>query len=156
MKNLFFAVFGFVSLMSYAQNNSFKAGAHLGLPVNGTEDFAKLSTGIDLTYLYAFSEKFSMGATTGFTTFLGKRINEQFTSPDVTVIPLAVSTEYKLFHNFRVGADVGVVLGVGNIDNGYFYYHPKVVYGFNKIDLQLGYRSFIDFQTLSFGFAYKF
>jgi hypothetical protein len=156
MKKIFLSLLSLMAILSYAQKSNFKIGTHLGLPINGTENSSKFSTGLDATYLYDLSEKFSLGATTGFTTFFGKKFNDQFTYPNVTVIPITLSSEYSLFNNFKLGADVGLVIGASNIDNGYFYYHPKLIYGFDKIEFQAGFRSFIDYQTLNFGVFYKF
>jgi len=157
--------FGFAS----AQEGRFKVGAHVGLPMGDSKDAYSVNLGADVAYLWKITDKFSAGATTGYSTYLGKNetINIGFGLPsykykysDASFIPVAGTAQYSLTDNLFVGADLGYAINVGDSDaDGGFLYQPKLGYQNSKIEIYAGYKGISNNGTLAslnLGFNYKF
>ncbi|MRX67743.1 hypothetical protein SAMN06265349_105116 [Flavobacterium resistens] len=151
-----------------AQEGHFKIGAHVGIPLGDAGDAYSVNLGADAAYLWNVSDKFSAGATTGYTTFIGKSQHYDFgmglsgdlTAPNAGFIPIAGTAQYSLTENLFVGGDLGYAIyaGSGDADGG-FLYQPKFGYQNPKIELFLAYKSISNDGTLSslnLGFNYKF
>lgn len=155
--------FGFAN----AQEGHFKIGAHTGLVLGDLKDSYSANLGIDVAYLWNVADKFSVGATTGYTTYFSKtyKYNDGFTSFEIKgdnagFIPLAGTAQYSLTDNLFVGADLGYAIyaGSGSGDGGLLY-QPKFGYQNEKIELFAAYKGISDDLTLSsinIGFNYKF
>jgi hypothetical protein len=157
--------FGFAN----AQEGNFKVGAHIGLPLGDIEETTSLNLGLDVAYLWKISDVFSVGATTGYTTYLAKEQTIDTGMGEVTYkgdsvgyIPLAATAQYSLTENLFVGADLGYAIYAGSEDGaeGGFLYQPKFGYQTEKIELYVGYKGIsVDEATASsinLGFNYKF
>lgn len=168
MKRFFLSViaimaFGFVN----AQDGNFKVGAHVGLPVGNISDAYSVNLGADVAYLWKVTDKFSAGATTGYSIFLAKtyRYDNGYTSFelkgfDAGFIPVAGTAQYSIVDNLFVGADLGYAIYVGSgTQSGGFLYQPKVGYQNEKIELYAAYKGISNdgtFSSLNLGFNYKF
>ena len=160
--------FGFAN----AQEGKFKAGVHAGLPMGDVKDAYSVNLGADVAYMWKITDKFSVGATTGFSTYLAKDITyttivmnpypvmqeATMKGKNASFIPVAGTAQYSLADKFFVGADLGYAISVGDGDGG-FLYQPKVGYQNEKIELYLGYKGISNNGTcssLNVGFNYKF
>ncbi|WPO79284.1 hypothetical protein [Flavobacterium sp. KACC 22761] len=155
--------FGFAN----AQDGHFKVGVHVGLPMGDIKDFYSVNLGVDVAYLLKITDKFSAGATTGYSTYLGKDKKYEILGVSGTIktenagfIPIAATGQYSLTDNFFVGLDLGYAIyaGSGHTDGG-FLYQPKFGYQNEKIELYAGYKgieSVGTFSSLNLGFNYKF
>ncbi|MBF7090423.1 hypothetical protein IUY40_02540 [Flavobacterium sp. ALJ2] len=155
--------FGFAN----AQDGHFKVGAHVGLPMGDFKDFYSVNLGVDVAYLWQVTDKFSAGATTGYSTYLGKTTKETFgavvieTKGDAAgFIPVAGTAQYSISDNLFVGADLGYAIYAGSGDgNGGVIYQPKFGYQAEKFEIYAGYKGISDSGTLSsinVGLNYKF
>ncbi|WP_264534894.1 porin family protein [Flavobacterium sp. N1736] len=167
MKKMIFAAiavmtFGFVS----AQDNGFKVGAHVGLPVGDSKDLFSVNLGVDVAYLWKVTDKFSAGATTGYSAYLGKSkmytfgpLSYELTQKDVSYIPVAATAQYSIVDNFFVGIDLGYAISVTDEADGGFLYQPKAGYQNKKIEVYMGYKGIsdhVDVSSINLGFNYKF
>lgn len=157
--------FGFAN----AQDGNFKVGAHVGLPLGDIEESTSLNLGLDVAYLWKISDKFSAGATTGYTTYLAKEQTFEMMGETYTVkgdavgfIPVAATAQYSLSESLFLGADLGYAIYAGSEDGGEsgFLYQPKFGYQTEKIELYAGYKGIsLDGATASsinLGFNFKF
>ncbi|MEN2402941.1 hypothetical protein GKZ90_0024355 [Flavobacterium sp. MC2016-06] len=160
--------FGFVN----AQNGHFKIGAHTGLPIGDASDLFTINLGVDAAYLWNLGDKFSAGATTGYTIYSGKRETYNYGGmsyenkiKDASFIPVAGTAQYSINNNLFVGLDLGYAFflgqnSVGATDTGGgVLFQPKFGYQNNKIELFATYKSISDDRSLSslnIGFNYKF
>ncbi|MCX7547685.1 hypothetical protein OS188_06955 [Xanthomarina sp. F1114] len=141
MKKLFLtaaiAVFGF-SIMS--AQGGFKLGANFALPVGDAGDFSSFSIGLDAAYLVEVSEKFEVGAATGFSnafgktetvTILGYTVEADY--DDVQFIPVAAAARFKATEALYIGVDLGYAIGINDGNDGGFYYRPRVGYSFTDM-----------------------
>ncbi|WP_445455333.1 hypothetical protein [Flavobacterium sp. HNIBRBA15423] len=166
-KLLFAAVAVFAFGAANAQEGGFKAGIHAGLPMGDIKDAYSLNLGLDVAYLWNVGEGFDVGATTGYSTYLGKTetIDYGFGSLEVeyenmSFIPVAATAQYSLSEMLFIGADLGYAIGVSEDNDGGFLYQPKFGYQAEKFEAYLGYKGIsMDGGTassLNVGFAYKF
>jgi hypothetical protein len=160
------ATFGFAS----AQEGSFKLGAHIGLPIGDIKDASPLNVGLDVAYLWKVADKFSAGATVGYTSYLGKTIKQDFgggntleiKSDAVGFIPVAATGQYSLTDNLFLGADLGYAIYAGSAKNGKggILYQPKFGYQTEKIEVYAGYKGIstdgTSIASVNLGFNYKF
>lgn len=155
--------FGFAN----AQDGHFKVGAHVGLPMGDFKDSFSVNLGVDAAYLWNIADKFSAGATTGYTTYLAKSytfyngVNSVKIKGDAAgFIPIAATAQYSITDNLFVGADLGYAIYAGSGDgNGGVLYQPKFGYQAEKFEVYAGYKGISDSGTLSsinVGFNYKF
>ncbi|OMQ10142.1 hypothetical protein [[Flexibacter] sp. ATCC 35103] len=168
MKRIFLSL---VAIMAFgfanAQEGNFKVGAHVGVPLGDAKDGFSVNLGVDVAYLWKVTDKFSAGATTGYTTFLAKtyRYNDGFTSFELKgdpagFIPVAGTAQYSLTNDLFVGIDLGYALYVANgNEGGGFLYQPKFGYQNQKIELYAAYKAIsndVTFSSVNLGFNYKF
>jgi hypothetical protein len=161
--------FGFAN----AQEGKFKVGVHAGLPMGDSKDAYSVNLGADVAYMWKVADKFTVGATTGFSTYLGKDytyyvysftpfpalVEGKMKMKDASFIPVAATGQYSLTDNVFVGADLGYAINVGGDLDGGFLYQPKVGYQNEKIELYAAYKGISSNGTLSsvnLGFNYKF
>lgn len=173
MKKLLLSVaavmaFGFAA---QAQDGSFTAGIHAGIPVGDAGDVYNFNAGVDVAYLWDVADDFKVGATTGYSYFGGKSFDvpyfdgvnfgvrsEKFNG---AFIPVAATAKYSLSESFFLGADLGygIYVGDGNADGG-FYYQPKLGYSMEMIDVFVSYKGIsqdgFTTSTVGIGAAYKF
>ncbi|MCC9071537.1 hypothetical protein LNQ49_08090 [Flavobacterium sp. F-65] len=97
--------FGFAN----AQDGHFKVGAHVGLPMGDFKDSFSVNLGADVAYLWNIADKFSAGATTGYTTYLAKSytFSDGFNSYKIKgdaagFIPVAATAQYSIADKFRI------------------------------------------------------
>ena len=167
MKKMILAViavmgFGFAN----AQDGHFKVGVQAGLPIGDASDVTSVNLGADVAYLWKVTDKFSAGATTGYSTYLAKEYTYTFfgmstkiKGDDISYIPVAATGQYALATNVFVGLDLGYAIAVSDGGDGGFLYQPKVGYQNDKIEIYAGYKGISDNVTVSsvnLGFNYKF
>jgi hypothetical protein len=160
--------FGFAN----AQDGRFKVGVNAGLPMGDAKDAFSVNLGADVAYMWKITDKFSAGATTGFSTYLAKDYTyttvvmtpyptiQEVTSKgkNASYIPVAGTAQYSLTDKFFVGADLGYAVSVGEGDGG-FLYQPKVGYQNEKIELYAAYKGISNdgsISSLNIGCNYKF
>lgn len=155
------AVFAFGA--AQAQDGGFKAGVHLGLPMGDAGDIYSFNFGLDVAYMWAISDDFQAGVTTGYSYFSGKEIDLGGLSFKVNgaFIPVAASGQYSFSDNFFGGADLGYAVYAGDGDgDGGFYYQPKVGYQTEKFEIYASYKGISadgsTISTVGLGFNYKF
>jgi len=175
MKKLLLSVtavmaFGFAA---QAQDGGFTAGIHLGAPIGDAGDASSFNFGADVAYLWNVADDFKVGATTGYTHFLGKDVDVTYFDPvfgsitasatvkDFGFIPLAATAKYSLTESFFIGADLGYAIYAGSGDgDGGVYYQPKVGYSMETIDIFASYKGIsrdgTSISTVGVGAAYKF
>jgi len=150
------AVLGFS--FANAQEGKFKVGAHAGLPIGGS-DFYSVNIGVDASYMWKVADKFTLGAITGYSTYLGKTntvnfmgVSVSYKSNNASFIPIAATGQYSLSDKFFVGADLGYAISVGEGTGG-FLYQPKFGYQNEKIELYMGYKDISYTTTTDHGFS---
>lgn len=160
-----FAFAGAQLLNTDGQSHHFGIGLNGGVTVGDYEDIYSSNLGIDLFYLYGLSDKFYLGASTGFANYFGEDVNlsglGEVEFNDAQFIPVAGSLRFSPFSNFIVGADVGYAIGVNDGNDGGFYASPRATYMINgKLPVFAGYRTIdLDGESLGsiqFGIGYKF
>ena len=169
MKNVVFTLVAVISFaFANAQNGIFKAGVHIGLPIGDANKTSTMNLGVDLSYLWKVSDEFSLGLTTGYTSYSSKSIKEylppfgyiDFKPVAAGFIPVAVTGQYSLNDNLFLGADLGYAIYNGAAEGtGGLLYQLKFGYQSKKTELFLGYKAIsLDGFTLSsinLGFNYK-
>ncbi|HEY1195019.1 hypothetical protein [Flavobacterium sp.] len=168
MKKIFLSAIAFMAFgFANAQDGHFKVGAHTGVVLGDLKDSYSVNLGVDVAYLWNVTDKFSVGATTGYTTYFAKTYTfyNGMTSVDIKgdnagFIPVAGTAQYSITDNLFVGADLGYAIyaGSGSGDGGVLY-QPKFGYQNDKIELFASYKAISDDATLSslnIGFNYKF
>ena len=90
--------------------------SHFGIGINGGSnigdysDLFSANLGVDLIYLYSFSPRFHLGATSGYAHYFSDEQNdESIQVEDIEFIPLAVSIRVSPLKNLLGGADVVVI-----------------------------------------------
>ena len=161
MKKLFLvgalALFGAMN----AQKGNFKLGAHVGFPTGDVAEATNFVLGVDATYMFPVATNFELGVATGYSAFLGKKI-EGYKVPTLSLIPVAASAAYKLTPEFSIGADLGYgFLSWDGESDGGFYYQPKLTYTLQeKHGLTLGYQGVtkdgVTFSSVNLGYVYTF
>ena len=156
--------FGFAN----AQEGQFKLGAHVGLPMGDFKDAYSLNVGADVAYLWNVADGFKVGATTGYSAYLGKTtsINLGFGSVETktttaSFVPVAATAQFSVADNLFLGADLGYAVNVGKGDgNGGVYYQPKFGFQTDKVEVYLGYKGISlergSFSSLNVGMNFKF
>lgn len=142
--------FGFAN----AQEGKFKVGAHAGLPLAGTNNFYSVNLGADVAYMWKVADKFSVGATTGFSTYLAKDyrfidmgLSVTYKPDNISFIPIAATGQYYLSDKFFVGADLGYAVSLDK-GNGGVLYQPKFGFQNEKIELYVAYKG-VSYSTVS-------
>jgi hypothetical protein len=168
MKKIFLSAiavmaFGFAN----AQDGHFKVGAHVGFVLGDLKDSFSTNFGADVAYLWNVADKFSVGATTGYTVYIPKSYNYndgfgpyRIKNPTAGFIPVAGTAQYSILDNLFVGADLGyAIYAASGSGDGGILYQPKIGYQNDKIEVFASYKAISDDATLSslnIGFNYKF
>ena len=158
------ALFGALSAQS-----GFKLGAHVGLPVGDISDLSSVNLGVDASYLWPVAAEFNLGIATGYSAFLGKDYTYSIPglgsytvkAETLSLVPLAISGQYKVSPMFSLGVDLGYgfLFGGGSSDGG-FYYQPKAAYHFGPSEVNLAYmgvsKNGSTISSINLGYAYSF
>lgn len=165
MKKLFLAsalaLFGVMN----AQQGTFKAGVHLGLPVGNTSESFNLNYGADAAYMFNIALGLDLGITAGYTHYNGKSIKSttlEYKNSGIGFIPVAATAQYSLpVKGLFVGADLGYAFSTEKDVKGAFYYQPKVGYTvLDKNDIYISYKGLNreghTLNSINLGYAFKF
>ena len=98
------AIFGITGAKA---QEGFKIGTYLGLPMGDIEDGSSFNIGVDFQYHFFISNDFDLGATAGYTVFLGKDQMET-----IGFYPIAASARYSFSDEWFAGADLGYAVAV--------------------------------------------
>ena len=138
----------FTSKAQMAQGDfKFGVGLHLGVPVGDLGTATSFGIGGEVQGEYAFSENLTGVATSGYTYFIGKSVDNGFGGSykiNYGHIPVIVGARYYATEQFFVGAQVGYghysasYQGV-SFSSGGFEYRPQVGYNANPIQFVLSY-----------------
>jgi len=119
---------------------TFGAGINAALPIGDFHLTHSFGVGVHLQGEYAFTDQIKGVATTGYTSFFGKTIDDgfgdKFKISSVGQIPVLVGARFYPQSSFFVGAQVGVGIftGSGNSSSG-FEYLPQVGYDAGQIQI---------------------
>ncbi|MCR9182362.1 MAG: hypothetical protein NXH73_05500 [Flavobacteriaceae bacterium] len=131
------AVFGFTSVQ--AQEEGFKAGITLGLPIGDVSDGYTFNASLDLAYLFDIADSFQVGPALGYSHYFGDEVLG-FEIDDATFLPIAASARFFASEDFFFGADLGYAVGLSPDGNdGGFYYKPKVGYNLGSVAILASY-----------------
>ncbi len=128
------------------------------------KDWTSVNLGVDAAYMWTVSDQFSAGAYAGYTTFLGKTVDEgpfEIKTDDVSFVPVGGTAQYSVADNVFIGLDLAYAINASgdNNDSG-FLYQPKVGYQMDKFEFYLGYKGIsvndATAAALNVGFNYKF
>ncbi|MEZ4811396.1 MAG: hypothetical protein R2819_13645 [Allomuricauda sp.] len=170
MKHTFLLTLALITIgfMAMAQDrSSFKAGFNAGLPVGDVADFSSFSMGLDLAYHWGISELLDGGITTGYIHSFGETntislgdatIETQF--EDFQFIPMALALRLYPTYEFKLGADVGYAVGLGEQSESGLYVRPSIGYNITgNTELNVSYISVsndLNFSVLSLGILFLF
>jgi hypothetical protein len=141
---LFFALaivsFSAVQAQSKTSGLHFGGGLRVGVPVSDLADGYSVSIGAELQGEYMFSENVSATLSSGYNSFLGKKI-EGVKVDAMGYIPVLAGVRFypspSLFLGARAG--VGILTGDGESTSG-FNYEPQVGFNSEKIQVAVGYN----------------
>lgn len=155
------AVLVFAFQFGTAQDEQITIGAHVGIPTGDASDFTTLNVGFDASFYFLkdISEGLDIGASAGYTTFLGDE-DEGF-DDNISYIPLAASARLGLGESFFVSADLGYALSTdSDIADGGVYYQPKFGYRFGTLELAAFYKGISEdvasIGSFGVGLGYRF
>lgn len=159
MKKIFLALsIVAVSFAANAQSNEgfhVAGGLHVALPLG---DFGKASSfgvGAQVQGEYVFAENISGTFTTGYTSFMGKSVDEptgydintgQYTYSKVKLpatgyIPFLAGIRFYAAPSFFIGGKLGYgLLSGGGESDGAFNYQPEIGYNAEKFQVAAGYN----------------
>ncbi|MFC7357353.1 outer membrane beta-barrel protein [Jejudonia soesokkakensis] len=144
MKNLgllILVLFGSTTMFAQGQ---FRAGLSGGIPIGDAGDLATFAIAVDLGYLLEITDKLDVGGTVGYSHSFGDTIEaggEEFDIEDIQFVPIAASGRFEVATSFTLGADVGYAIGIGEVEDGGFYYSPRAQYGVSEsIDIVVAFR----------------
>jgi len=119
-------------------------GIRLSLPVGDFSDISSFGIGGELQGELGFSEKFSGIFTTGYSSFLGKKVDilGQSVKLDATgYIPILAGVRVYPSANFFIGGQIGYGFLTGGGDSeGAFNYQPQVGYNASNFQIALNYN----------------
>lgn len=155
---------------SNAQNGIFKTGVHVGLPIAEANNNYSLNLGVDLSYAWKISDKFSLGLATGYTSYSSKRrtffvegINQyiEFKPVAAGYIPIVVTGQYSITNSLFLGVDLGYAIYNEAADGSSgLIYQPKFGFQTKKTELYIGYKVInlenFTMSSINLGFNYKF
>jgi len=141
-------------------SSGFKAGVHFGLPMGDVKDISSFALGLELAYMYSVSDKFQVGASVGYSTFMAKEV-DGVKGDDFSFLPISAVLQYSFSDNIFAGLDLGYAMGMSPEGNdGGMSYQPKVGYQTEKFEIFVGYRGIavedVNVSSLNLGFNYKF
>ena len=143
-KLLLFAVVAVFGLSNMNAQGGFKVGANAALPIGDAGDYSSFSSGVDVAYFFDVSDKFIVGAASGFTNAFGKTedvrigsVDVEYSYDDVQFMPIAAAARFLATDKFYAGADLGYAIGISDDNDGGFYYRPSI-----GIDMNGGSKEF--------------
>lgn len=134
------AIFGFTT--AQAQEGGFVLGISAGLPMGDVDEQTSFNLSLDAGYLLDVADSFQVGGMVGYTHFFGKDFESGIVTiegEDLQWIPVAGSARFFATEDLFFGADLGYALGMGDTEEGGFYYRPKVGYNLGAARLILSY-----------------
>ena len=142
----------------------FGAGLRASLPIGDWSDGYSFGIGAELQAEYGFSPNLSGVFTTGYSSFIGKKVDFGFGEERVDAlgyIPLLAGVRYYAAESFFVGAQVGYGLLTGSgSSSGAFNYQPQVGYNASNYQVTLNYnglsKNSVTNSHLGLAFIYKF
>lgn len=148
-----------------SSNAGIKVGVFATLPTGDDDavDTYSFGIGLDVKYLFAVADDFSVGFATGYTNYFSKNQDVdtglfviEIDVPNAQFIPLAASAQYMIADKFSAGLDIGYALGVSEGNDGGFYYRPGVSYGVSdSVEIGLSYSGIsvndATFSTINLG-----
>lgn len=140
-------------------------GVHFGAPVGDAADISTFNFGVDAAFLFYVTDELYVGAAGGFTHFVGKEIDNEFSSVKLdgfNYIYFAGSAQYS-FGKLFAAADVGFAFYSGDSDLGKsgVYYQPKLGYHIiDALDVYVSYKGLpgdgYNIATLGGGISYRY
>jgi hypothetical protein len=145
---------------STSTSSGFKAGVNFGMPMGDVKDGSSFALGLEVAYMYPVSDKFQVGASLGYSTFMAKEVGG-VKGDNISFLPISAVLQYSFSDNIFAGLDLGYAVGMAPEGNdGGMTYQPKVGYQTEKFEVYAGYRGIAveDFNvaSINLGFNYKF
>lgn len=163
MKKLLLAsAIAFFGAVTAQKTGNFKVGANIGIVNGDLKSAYGLNVGLDAAYAWALDSNFNLGLATGYSFYFVDSAFFDAGGKNLSVIPLAVTGQYKFDKGYFVGADLGYAALLYNGDSkGGFLYQPKIGYSFNdKNDVYISYKGITqtggNVTSLNLGYAFKF
>lgn len=156
MKNLLLSTLFLVGLatVAHSQQQGLRIGAHAAIPLSDASDFSSVNLGADASYLFDITDKFALGAATGYSAFLGKDDFDTY-----SFVPIAVSGRASYGKNIFYAADIGYALALNTDADSGLYYQAKLGWTNNTIDAFIFYKgistSDVSLAAIGVGVAYK-
>lgn len=141
-KVLLIAAIAFFGFTVQAQEEGFKLGINVALPLGDAGDISSFGATLDLGYFFDVADSFQLGPVTGYQHFFGKTESTPFGDfdfDDSQFIPVAASARFFASEELFFGADLGYALGLNDGNDGGFYYRPKLGYNLETIAIVLSY-----------------
>ena len=124
----------------------FGAGVRVGIPASNFGKTHSLGIGGELQAEYGFSDMVSGIGTTGFTMFLGKKINATGESSSeryeaTGYLPVLAGLRVYPAASFFIGAQIGYgMLTGGGATEGVFNYQPQIGYNADQFQFAINYN----------------
>ena len=156
MKKLLLSTFLFICFIaaSNAQQGGFRVGGHAGIPLSDASDFSSFNIGADATYHWNISEKFALGAATGYAVFMGKDDFDNY-----SFIPVAASARAGYGKSIFYTADLGYAVATDSDTDGGLYLQAKLGWTNSAIDAFIFYKNIsadnASLGALGIGIAFK-
>lgn len=113
----------FFGFNTSAQNDGFRVGVNLGVPVGDASDFSSFVANLDVDYDWEVSETINVGAATGLTYYFGKDGSDGF-----KFLPIAGSVDVSVSEDVSVGGDVGYAISLESGGGGDLLYRFQIRY----------------------------
>jgi hypothetical protein len=145
-KSFLIAAFMLAGIIAVNAQKGFRfgAGVRLGLPIGDFGDYYSFGVGGEIQGEYGCSEKFSVLATTGYSSFFGKDFGTGTNSYKVDAvgfIPIIAGVRVYPTEQFFIGAQAGVAIFTGNgSSETAFDYQPQIGYNGSNIQVALNYN----------------
>lgn len=150
MKKLLFAatfvVAGFIGANAQSEGSGFRfgAGASLALPIGDWSDFWSFGVGVEAQGEYSFSEKVALVFNSGYTSFIGKKVDLGFGEERIDavgVIPILAGVRAYPATQFFIGARAGLGIFTGGGESTtVFQYRPEIGYNGGPVQIALGFN----------------
>ncbi len=161
-KLIFLFALALLSFEGFSQNG-FRIGLNGGIPAGDANTFSGWTSGLDLDYDWALSEKVSAGLSTGITSYFAR---SAYASYDY--IPIVGSVDFGLSNKLYLGGDAGIAIGLNSGTSTNFLYRIQLRYqASSRIDFavrwnsvstnfQNNFVSISDVSDIGFSFGYRF